>query len=259
MKSLLLDCGNTRIKWAVFGNGRLSRARAVDWNARTLPRVLRQLVAGAGRIERILCCSVAGTELRRALGSAARHAGLPAPRWVRSQRELAGLRNGYREPWRLGVDRWVAALGAIHLRSHRPLLIVDVGTALTVDLIDAHGLHLGGAIVPGPELMQQALLTHTVGIRRRAQGGGARGKAVSAKGLFAHDTRGGLSAGALYACAALIERAQREAHARVGGRCDLLLAGGAAPRVAKLLRGRVHQEPDLVMMGLAVMAFESLI
>jgi len=163
VKQLLIDAGNTRLKWATLRGRRLGRLQVVEWNGRTVARVARQAVTGG--VDRVLVCSVAGTVLERALRQAARAAGAPAPQFIRSTRRAAGVRNGYVEPWRLGADRWVAMLGARARHPGRALCIVDVGTALTIDLLDSAGQHRGGLITPGPALMVESLLRDTA--RRR--------------------------------------------------------------------------------------------
>ena len=172
---LLLDAGNSRLKWTWVRRGRLQRGGAVAYTPRRqfdsrLRRLLRQ-ASGAGRV---LVCSVAGADIDRCIRRAARAAQLPAPQFARSVRRAAGVTNAYAEPWRLGVDRWVAMIGARQLFPGEALCLVSVGTALTLDLLAASGRHHGGAIVPGPALMVQTLLERTAGIRRRARGGGGR-------------------------------------------------------------------------------------
>jgi type III pantothenate kinase len=253
MNVLLIDIGNTRIKWARFDGRTLGRLRAavhLGWRAEEYAR----RVIGAGRgLDRIVIASVAGERVRRSVMLAARRARAPVPEIVLSRRRGGGVTVGYVEPWRLGVDRFVAAIGAHHLAKGRPVIVVGVGTALTVDLIDGQGKHLGGAIIPAPTLMVDTLLRNTDGIRRRAQGG-ARG-GVS---LFGRSTRAGLLQGSRYAAAALIDRAVREARALVGGRAPLaILTGGGAPSVEPLVRSRFVHIPDLVLRGLAVLSLEA--
>jgi type III pantothenate kinase len=149
----------------------------------------------------------------------------------------------------LGADRWVALIGARKAHPGRALCIVNIGTAMTIDLIDVAGRHRGGSITPGPTMMQAALLTNTAGIRRSARG--ARPGKLT---LFASNTRAALSGGATFACAALIERASDEARTLLGSRPILILDGGAAAIVAPLLRLRALRQDDLVLRGLAVFA-----
>ncbi|HEX4676761.1 MAG TPA: type III pantothenate kinase, partial [Steroidobacteraceae bacterium] len=215
MSVLLIDIGNTRIKWARFDGERLGRQRAAvhsGWGGEDYAR----RVIGSGRLDRILVASVAGARVDRSLVLAARRARAPAPEFVVSQRRAAGVTSGYLEPWRWGVDRFVAAIGAYHLAKGRAVCVVGVGTAMTIDLVDAAGRHRGGAIIPAPTLMVDALLKNTDGIRRRAQGGAGGGNS-----LFGRSTRAALVQGSRYAAAALIDRAVGEARALVRGRSPL--------------------------------------
>jgi type III pantothenate kinase len=250
---LLIDAGNTRLKFARLTHGRLGRVHAVDWNSRSADRVARQVLRGS--FDRVLVCSVAGVQLERALRSAARQGGSARPQFIRSTRSSAGVRNGYAQTWRLGADRWVAMLGARALYPGRALCIVDVGTALTIDLMDARGQHRGGLLVPGPTLMVESLLRNTAGIRRRAGPHSFNGrKPRTVTNLFGRSTRAGLLAGSTMACAALIERALHEARAALPGRPKLLLAGGGAVQLAPLLRVPHARAERLVLHGLALLA-----
>jgi type III pantothenate kinase len=249
---LLIDIGNTRIKWARFDGKRLGRQRAAvhsGWGGEDYAR----RVIGSGRgLERILVVSVAGTRVDRSLTLAARRARAPVPEFVVSRRRAGGVTSGYVEPWRLGVDRFVAAIGAYHVAKGRAVCVVGVGTAMTIDLVDAKGRHRGGAIIPAPTLMVDALLKNTDGIRRRAQGGTGAGNS-----LFGRSTRAGLVQGSRYAAAALIDRAVGEARALVRGRAPLLiLTGGGAPSVKPLVRSACVSLPGLVLRGLAVLSTE---
>jgi type III pantothenate kinase len=253
MNVLLIDIGNTRIKWARFDGRTLGRLRAavhLGWGAEDYAR---RVIGPGKRLDRIVVTSVAGERVKRCVVQAARRSRAPAPEFVVSQRRGGGVTIGYVEPWRLGVDRFVAAVGAHNLAKGRAAIVVGVGTALTLDLIDGKGKHLGGAIIPAPTLMVETLLRNTDGIRRRAQGG-AKGGAT----LFGRSTRAGLLQGSRYAAAALIDRAVREARALVDGRAPLLiLTGGGAPSVEPLLLSRFVHVPDLVLRGLAVLSLEA--
>lgn len=243
MKALLIDVGNTRVKWARLENGKLGRQHAIShekWNAKLLAR--------AGRsCERIIVVSVAGAKFEKQLTRNARAALCKRPAFIRSRRRLAGVTTRYREPWRLGTDRLVAAIGGHRFAPGRAVCIVGIGTAMTIDLVDADGIHHGGSIVPGPQLMIESLLQGTNGIQRRA-GGKSSGRT-----LFALDTRAAVEQGARYAIAGVIDRAMVEAKAVLGSAPVLLLTGGAAPQVRRLLRTRHRLVPDLVLRGLAAL------
>lgn len=244
MSALLIDVGNTRVKWARFTNGKLRAQRAAAHEGWKFGDFARQVFHGAQDIEQIIVVSVAGTRIEKRLVTAARVTCGVAPRFIKTQRTAAGVTTRYQEPWRLGVDRFVAAIGAHHLVGGRSVCVVDIGTAMTLDLVDAHGIHRGGAIVPGPDLMRDSLLKDTSGIHKRA-----RSKAV-AGGLFARNTRAALEQGARYSSASIVERAVTEAHKTLGERPLVVLTGGAAPTVHRLLRVKHRLVPDLVLRGL---------
>jgi type III pantothenate kinase len=289
MNLLLLDVGNSRLKWALLRNpyqrGQEFAAqgavelKALHTSAAGWSRLFRQ----AGTLERVYACNVAGAAMARQIRAASRRAGLKSPHFARSAVAAAGVRNAYPEPWRLGVDRWVQLIGAHHEHPGRDLCLVSLGTAMTIDLLTATGRHLGGSIVPGPRLMIESLLERTAGIRRRAGGwqatarfdlalgagqpvgarvarrgkgsvSGSSLKRTAPAGLFARDTHAALLAGARHACAGLIEHALREARSERGRRPRLILAGGAADAITPLLTSRYWREDDLVLRGLAVLA-----
>ena len=271
MSLLLLDSGNSRLKWALlrepyrrqapFAARGVMELSALGGRNSQIVRLFKALRA-AGLTPRVYACNVAGPQVERQLRAAVRRAGLGSVRFARSAVAGAGVRNGYREAWRLGADRWVALIGARHEHPNMDLCIVGIGTAMTIDLLDASGRHVGGNIIPGPRLMVESLLTRTAGIRRRAGGWAAirradRGPASTHAALlplYAHDTRTGLLAGARHACAAAIEHARHAAGQELGRRPRLVLAGGAMEVIAPLLDSPYRREDDLILRGLAVIA-----
>jgi type III pantothenate kinase len=246
VSTLLVDIGNTRVKWALLRGARFTPGKPMAHEGKG--DALTQLVQRAKGAERVLAVSVAGAKLERALARAARARGM-ALEFVTSGRRAGGVTNGYKEVWRLGADRWVGAIGAHALSRGQDVLYAMAGTALTIDLVTAAGRHRGGAIVPGPATMVASLLSGTHGIRRRAQG-----LAPSARRLFAADTASALAAGSRFAAAAFIDRAVDEAERMLGSRPVVLLSGGGATGLRKHLRCDARDVPDLVLRGLAVLA-----
>lgn len=249
MTVLIVDVGNSRIKWAQLEGEHLSRGRAAVHAKWALADYAR-LFGPARKTERVVVASVAGARVNRALATAARRAGATV-HFLSTPRRAGGITVGYVEPWRLGVDRFAAAVGAHDLFRSVPVCVVGVGTAMTIDLVGADGRHRGGVIVPAPDLMVATLLEQTHGIRRRARGG-----ALGGVGLFARSTRDAIERGALYAAAALIDRAVQEASVRVAREPLVVLTGGGAPAVRALLRSSAVGVPDLVLRGLAVLSQE---
>jgi len=246
---LLLDVGNSRVKWAIARGGRLGRQRALAIGARGALPVAALLAALPARIDSVRMVSVADAAATRRLARALRGAtGVPV-RMLRTSASAGGVRCGYREPWRLGADRWAAVIGAHHLDSPaRSICVIDAGTALTADLVARDGRHHGGAIIPGPALMVASLLRDTQGIRRRATPRRSGGHA-----LYSRSTREAIEQGARHAAAAFIERALAEAQRRFGGRPGLVVTGGGAADILPLVRTPHRLVPDLVLRGLAAL------
>lgn len=246
MNALLVDVGNSRVKWAWLEDGRLGRAQAAEYSGWRARDFARRIIGSRRDIERILVSSVVDT-VSDTLAAGARLAGAPEPERVATRRQACGVTVGYIDPWRLGVDRLLAMIAAHRRCAGRPVCAVAVGTAMTLDLVGVDGRHWGGAIIPAPTLMVASLLDGTSGIRRRAQGGaGGRGPA-----LFGRSTRAAVEQGARYAAAAAVDRAVSEARALVGRTPKLILTGGGAPALRPLIRSASLLAPDLVLEGLA--------
>ena len=248
MTILLVDIGNTRVKWATLRAGQQGAMRAAAHEGSGL--ALREVVRSSPRhVNRVVVVSVVDEALSHVLDAAARRRFGITPEYIRSASRAHGVTNSYRDVWRLGADRWVSAVGAHALASGRTAVIANVGTALTIDAVSASGRHRGGAIVPGPATMVESLLSGTHGIRRRASGGQPKSQS-----LFATDTASALAAGSIFAAAAFIDRALAEAQRELKGRPLLILTGGAAPALQRYLKSPARVVPDLVLRGLAVFA-----
>lgn len=250
MNTLLFDAGNSRIKWSLVRDGRLGALQAAALDDATS---LRKWLARTAHIDRVTGVSVAGASYERRLKSALRHAGHPAPEFIRSSESAAGVRNGYREAWRLGDDRWAAAVAAWHRAGcYRTVCAVSVGTALTIDLVDHDGHHRGGLIAPGPEMMLASLLDKTHGIAERAA---RRGRTTRrAIGPLADNTRDAIEAGCLTAAAGVIDRTINQLTRELGVRPVVFLTGGGAGSVQPLLKGAIRSCPELVLRGVAAIA-----
>ena len=250
MSTLLIDAGNTRIKWARLQGSRLGRVQAAAWSRDNVERIAQRLFRGASASQKVVVASVAGAAVDAALRRAAKSAGAPAPRFIRSSRRLAGVTSAYRVPARLGVDRWVALIGARARWSRRALCLVSIGTATTVDVLDGRGQHRGGWIIPGPCLMVESLLARTALIRQRARARAARGGAAA----WARDTRAAVEIGAAQATAAVLRHAQREAACLLKQPILLVISGGGVRPNAAGGREAPVIAPHLVLAGLAVLA-----
>lgn len=232
---LLIDAGNTRVKWALAapgaGLGQWSSTGAVlhDGLDAAAAAWHGQGVTGA------LVSNVAGAALRERLAALL---GPIATEWFASSATRAGLVNGYREPQRLGCDRFAAAIGAHALAPDQPLVVATCGTATTVDAVSSEGHFAGGMILPGLALMAGALAKNTAQLPQVAPG-------AAPPPLFADNTNDAIVSGCLSAQAGAIERAV-SAH----GDALCILSGGAAPYIAPALKCDHRMVDNIVLVGL---------
>lgn len=200
-------------------------------------------------LERIRIVSVVHEGIAMRLARALRRVTRLDATFVETQRSAAGVRCGYRQPWRLGADRWAAIIGAHHyFAKPRDICVVDVGTAMTLDFVDRDGRHHGGSIVPAPATMVRTLLQGTSGIDERAATAASRDRSV-----FARGTRDAIVHGSGNAAAALVERFHEDARRALRRRPTVLLTGGGASDLAAYLRLPHETVPDLVLRGLAAL------
>ena len=245
MSFMAIDIGNTRLKWALYDQGRpgatlltqgavfletIDSLAETDW---------RDLPAPA----RMLGCVVAGDGVKRRVEEQLELWEVE-PRWVVSSAAACGVVNGYDHPVRLGVDRWVALIGArnrvLASGSPRPALVVMVGTAVTVDALDESGRFLGGLILPGFGLMLRALEMGTAGLKAPT------GEAVD----FPTNTSDALMSGGADAIAGAVERMHRKLTRRTGLDPLLLMSGGAAVKLAPITDMPFETVDTLIFEGL---------
>lgn len=250
-RALLLDVGNTRVKWGLLDRDRLGKTGSIT-HEKLQESGFTALTTHLPRdVDRVLVSNTAGhsfaTRLSGVLGI---HCKCEV-HFARAEREAFGVTNGYRNPRRIGVDRWVALIGA-RAEFRGALCVVDAGTAVTIDALDREGRHLGGLIIPGLRLMREALHANTSDLpapRRTV-------RSPAATALFATSTDGALDQGAMTAICGAIERALGRMRA-TGFRPKLVLTGGDASRILKQLDDTVMHRPNLVLQGLGVMVSDT--
>jgi type III pantothenate kinase len=232
---LLIDAGNTRIKWALAEAG----SAPGDWVASgaVAHAELNHLPASwqDRRITRAVVANVAGSKLRDQLQLM-----IPtkAIDWFASRAELDGMRNAYRKPAQLGCDRFAAALGARALEPGKRLIVATCGTATTIDALCADSVFLGGMILPGLGLMAASLAHNTAQLPQVGAG-----RALPAG--FADNTDDAILSGCLAAQAGAIERA-----CALHGATLCVISGGAAPYIAPQLNVAHRMVDNIVLIGL---------
>ena len=232
---LLIDAGNTRIKWALQGgerSGVLPVEKAAD---------LWCQVSGLQYITKIWASNVAGDLIAQHILDTASKLSVQI-HFIAAQNTQCGVQNGYTNPAQLGCDRWAAMIAAWHL-TQSACLVVSSGTATTVDALSASGEFLGGLILPGITLMQRSLYSAT------AQLHAAQGAYTS----FPKNTADALYSGALQACCGAIDRQ----HALLADACaPVVLSGGAATALQNRLKLSLLVVDNLVLQGLWLISQE---
>jgi type III pantothenate kinase len=249
MTFLAIDVGNTRLKWALYAApapGAALLAQGVEF-LENIEKLAEGDWAALPAPGRMLGCIVAGEAVKRRVQEQMELWEVSA-NWVVSSAAEAGLTNGYDYPTRLGPDRWVAMIGARHrllsMGPARPMVVVMVGTAVTVEAVDAQGRFLGGLILPGHGIMLRALESGTAGLH--VPTGNVR--------EFPTNTSDALTSGGTYAIAGAVECMVRNVRQHCGAEPMCIMTGGAGWKMAPSLSVQFELVESLIFDGLLVMA-----
>lgn len=244
---LLVDIGNTRIKWGLLRNGVLGSQDHAVWYGTSFEEVFQTSWKTIAKPERVVVANVVQT-LALPLSEWSRENWSVVPEFVAVSAKAFGIVNGYHNPKQLGVDRWMAVVGAWHA-VRDAVCVVDCGTAVTIDAVTAEGEYRGGLIAPGMGLMRTALTGRSSALTEDGD---------SAEGVLARSTEQAVAAGALNAVVGLIDRTVSELSEALGGSFHCLITGGDAvptlPHLSDPLRHPWQHHPDLVLQGLAIAA-----
>ncbi|TXI96204.1 MAG: type III pantothenate kinase [Burkholderiaceae bacterium] len=269
--SLLIDAGNTRIKWAIFQAGALRLP--MPWLATgslaheeidTLAKQVRDFIDDSHdelTIDEVLISNVAGDQVQASLERIL-HAEFPQAllRRFRSSAICAGLHNHYAKPEQLGSDRFASALAAHHFFPDTPLVVATCGTATTIDAIVPGRGFIGGMIAPGLRTMALSLAKNTAQLPDLT----AQAGQLSLPELFANNTQQAIWSGCIHAQLGALQCAMSELQKQTGSRVELIISGGAVaylqPYFAEQLvptlgsEMALHHVENLVLTGLAVAA-----
>jgi len=240
---LLIDSGNTRLKWATFKNGKLQNNHVLNnqdlnfdklndaWKNLTVPKQLSIACVSSTPILDLV--QAVATKLWPSITIIQ----------VKAKSQAFGVHNAYLQPEKLGVDRWLALI-AVRNDYQKAACIIDCGTAITIDFIDADGNHQGGMISPGLTLMKKSLAigTDLLAFNEASYGIGP-----------ANFTEAAIYSGTLNAATGLIEHVLSTQDATL----TIILTGGDADIIAKQLPFNVIIDLNLVLRGLAVVASNS--
>ena len=252
MTFLALDVGNTRLKWARYDSPRPGAALLAQGAVflENIDKLSDENVGDWRNIpapSNILGCIVAGDAIKRRVVEQLEIWDVTA-QWVNSSPQEAGLRNGYDHPARLGADRWVAMIGARQRLLARglagPCIVVMVGTAVTVEAIDAEGKFLGGIILPGHGIMLRALESGTAGLHVPT------GEVTD----FPTNTSDALTSGGTFAIAGAVQRMRDNLQRHCGQEPVCMMTGGAGWKMAPSMSVSVELVDSLIFDGLLEIA-----
>jgi type III pantothenate kinase len=249
MTFLAIDVGNTRLKWALFDSSNPG-ATVLSQGAEFLDNIDKLAEGPWASLpppSNMLGCVVASDAVKHRV-EAQMEIWDVSPQWVVASASEAGLTNGYDHPSRLGPDRWVAMIGAWHrmlsMGAPRPIVVAMVGTAVTVEAIDARGKFLGGYILPGHGIMLRALESGTAGLH--VPTGEVR--------PFPTNTSDALTSGGTYAIAGAMERMVQHLRQHCGTEPWCVMAGGAGWKMAPSMSAPFELVDSLVFDGLLEIA-----
>ena len=251
---LFIDIGNQRIKWQTSVSLTLPGTQSTQvWSYEGVVTVggFKQRFASLPVPESVWVSCVSSDDVASCLRLACIELWQIEPVMVKSTSKAAGVVNGYYRSEQLGVDRWLALIAAHHLVGNAHCVVVDAGTAVTVDGLLANGEFTGGVIFPGIRTMQKSLNLQTEKITIQSPDEEEVKPTLCVQN---RDTSSAVINGAKLAISSGIESAIRRFSEAFGGDVSIFITGGDATRILGLTATPMHFEPNLVMLGLSVLS-----
>ena len=239
--SLLIDHGNSRIKWALTDAGDLSVGQAIDYHDEETDFSLWEKF---NTVQRVLVSNSAGPKAFAHLANHCQSQWQLNPELLQAQPEQCGVINSYPEPRTLGADRWLALIAARQIFKDS-LAVIDCGTAVTCDALSKEGVFLGGVISAGPKVAADALVKKAAHLDLDE---------MHYPGAFNTDTANAVSAGSLIFTVGGIEKVLNEFRSQLGDKIRVLMTGGWADTLAPLMDLDAAVYPDLVLQGIQFVA-----
>jgi len=269
-KTLLIDAGNSALKWATLQNQHLSKQQSYFYSEKTAIQELNTLLESqANSYQKIMMVSVLGDDFNQEAQQVAKKL-LFDFKQIKSIKKLAGVTNAYDEPHKLGADRFVAMIAGYHLSNYlskkqqqnsNACIIIDSGTATTIDAVDAQGNHLGGLILPGVDLCSNSLLQNTqqLPLWGKTQYPYQPHQKNFKPKLFSSNTVDAITSASIFGLSGAIQQIclnmeKAIKHKDKNIRINKLLCGGSAESLLPYLDADFNLRKDLIMQGLKVIA-----
>jgi type III pantothenate kinase len=242
---LLVDIGNSRIKWATITEEGLGDSQIAERAKTGIKATLNKQWKSLKDIESVYVSNVGGDKIAAQLEEWTQKHWEITPNFIQSEKKRFGVNNAYKVVEQLGVDRW---LGLIAARQHARVAtcVIDCGTAITVDVVTKYGDHQGGLILPGLGLIKQTLVDKTDALTDEIDESGIK--------TLATNTYTAIQIGSLYSTTAALEQIIADLKEQFRNRIRFIITGGDAESLLPLLPENVAHYPDLVLKGLAFYA-----
>jgi type III pantothenate kinase len=242
---LLVDIGNSRVKWALLDKDGLSDSASFLRSKTGIKASLNKAWKKLADIDAVLVANVGGDKLAQQLTEWTDKNWQINPVFINSENRRFGVTNAYEEADKLGVDRWLSLIAA-RQHARQAQCIIDCGTAITVDIVTKTGQHQGGMILPGLGLMRTALAAGTDGLTEDTDDQEFK--------TLATNTFSAIQAGTLYTVTATLERIINDLRQNFKDEVRFIISGGDAEAILPLLPDDVNHYPDIVLKGLAFYA-----
>lgn len=242
---LLVDIGNSRVKWTVMDKDGLADSQDFQRSKTGIKASLNKVWKSLTDVEAVFVANVAGDKLGQQLTEWTQKQWQLTPTFVSSEAKRFGVSNAYEEPEKLGIDRWLSLIAA-RQHARQAQCVIDCGTAMTIDIVSKTGQHQGGMILPGLNLMRSSLAANTDALTE------APGEKEFK--TLATNTFSAIQAGTLYSISATLERIINDLRQGFDNQIRFIITGGDAMQLLPLLPDDIHHYPDIVLKGLAFYA-----
>ncbi len=263
--NLLIDIGNSRIKWCLYNSveNEFGSEGAMLHDKAELPALFSEQWGLLDNPDRVVISNVSGQQLAESMDAWVDKKWKIKTEYVKTEAFSHGVTNAYSDYSELGVDRWMAIIAAWQRfrQQGKAVCVVDCGTATTIDGISASGQHLGGFIIPGHTVMQEILINNTSDIkmakniltRKILRKETSPGKTLSPVN-FSSSTEEGVNSGCYLATISLIDSVVTSMQDDSGKQVNCIITGGDAEFVVEQLAGKFEYQPKLVLHGLAMLS-----
>lgn len=239
---LLVDIGNSRVKWATLDKTGLSDSQSFLRAKTGIKASLNKAWKHLSDIDAVYVANVGGDKLALQLTEWVQKSWDLTPQFVTSEKKRFGVINAYDEPEKLGIDRWLSLIAA-RQHARQAQCVIDCGTAMTIDIVSKTGQHQGGMILPGLSLMRSSLAANTDALTEDL--------GEKEFNTLATNTFSAIHAGTLYSVSATLERIINDLKQSFNDQVRFIITGGDAEQLLPLLPDDINHYPDIVLKGLA--------